>query len=88
VDRKKNMIQRAGGTVSVSEVEETLKPHGAVFDAAVAEGRPRRHHREARGAVPRAAVRIHGTGADRVSRELSAPFRRHDAEALLPIGAP
>jgi carnitine-CoA ligase len=35
VDRKKDMIKRAGENVSASEVEETLKQHGAVFDAAV-----------------------------------------------------
>ncbi len=36
VDRKKDMIKRAGENVSASEVEETLKQHPAVFDAAVA----------------------------------------------------
>lgn len=35
VDRKKDMIKRAGENVSASEVEETLKRHPAVFDAAV-----------------------------------------------------
>jgi crotonobetaine/carnitine-CoA ligase len=35
VDRKKDMIKRAGENVSASEVEETLKEHPAVFDAAV-----------------------------------------------------
>jgi carnitine-CoA ligase len=35
VDRKKDMIKRAGLNVSASEVEETLKQHAAVFDAAV-----------------------------------------------------
>ena len=35
VDRKKDMLKRAGENVSASEVEETLKQHGAVFDAAV-----------------------------------------------------
>ena len=35
VDRKKDMIKRAGENVSASEVEETLKQHSAVFDAAV-----------------------------------------------------
>jgi crotonobetaine/carnitine-CoA ligase len=35
VDRKKDMIKRAGENVSTSEVEETLKQHPAVFDAAV-----------------------------------------------------
>jgi crotonobetaine/carnitine-CoA ligase len=35
VDRKKDMIKRAGENVSASEVEETLKTHPAVFDAAV-----------------------------------------------------
>ncbi|MBI1846926.1 MAG: AMP-binding protein [Candidatus Rokubacteria bacterium] len=35
VDRKKDMIKRAGENVSASEVEETLKAHPAVFDAAV-----------------------------------------------------
>jgi crotonobetaine/carnitine-CoA ligase len=35
VDRKKDMIKRAGENVSASEVEETLKLHPAVFDAAV-----------------------------------------------------
>ena len=35
VDRKKDMIKRAGENVSASEVEETLKQHAAVFDAAV-----------------------------------------------------
>jgi crotonobetaine/carnitine-CoA ligase len=35
VDRKKDMIKRAGENVSASEVEETLKQHPAVFDAAV-----------------------------------------------------
>src|SRR6266542_3103548 len=34
VDRKKDMIKRAGENVSASEVEETLKQHPAVFDAA------------------------------------------------------
>ena len=36
VDRKKDMIRRAGENISASEVEETLKQHAAVFDAAVA----------------------------------------------------
>jgi crotonobetaine/carnitine-CoA ligase len=35
VDRKKDMIKRAGENVSASEVEEILKQHPAVFDAAV-----------------------------------------------------
>jgi crotonobetaine/carnitine-CoA ligase len=35
VDRKKDMIKRAGENVSASEVEETLKQHPAVFDAVV-----------------------------------------------------
>ncbi len=35
VDRKKDMIKRAGENVSASEVEETLKQHPAVVDAAV-----------------------------------------------------
>lgn len=35
VDRKKDMIKRAGENVSASEVEETLKQHAVVFDAAV-----------------------------------------------------
>jgi len=35
VDRKKDMIKRAGENVSASEVEATLKQHPAVFDAAV-----------------------------------------------------
>jgi carnitine-CoA ligase len=35
VDRKKDIIKRAGENVSASEVEETLKQHPAVFDAAV-----------------------------------------------------
>jgi crotonobetaine/carnitine-CoA ligase len=35
VDRKKDMIKRAGENVSASEVEEALKLHPAVFDAAV-----------------------------------------------------
>ena len=35
VDRKKDMIKRAGENVSASEVEEALKQHPAVFDAAV-----------------------------------------------------
>jgi len=35
VDRRKDMIKRAGENVSASEVEETLKQHPAVFDAAV-----------------------------------------------------
>jgi crotonobetaine/carnitine-CoA ligase len=35
VDRKKDMIKRAGENVSASEVEETLRQHDAVFDAAV-----------------------------------------------------
>jgi len=34
IDRKKDMIKRAGENVSASEVEETLKRHPAVFDAA------------------------------------------------------
>jgi len=35
VDRKKDMIKRAGENVSASEVEEALKQHPSVFDAAV-----------------------------------------------------
>jgi crotonobetaine/carnitine-CoA ligase len=35
VDRRKDMIKRAGENVSASEVEEALKQHPAVFDAAV-----------------------------------------------------
>ena len=35
VDRKKDMIKRAGENVSASEVEETLRQHATVFDAAV-----------------------------------------------------
>jgi crotonobetaine/carnitine-CoA ligase len=35
VDRKKDMIKRAGENVSATEVEEALKQHAAVFDAAV-----------------------------------------------------
>jgi len=35
VDRKKDMIKRAGENVSASEVEETLRQHPAVFDAAI-----------------------------------------------------
>jgi crotonobetaine/carnitine-CoA ligase len=35
VDRKHDLIKRAGENVSASEVEETLKQHPAVFDAAV-----------------------------------------------------
>jgi len=35
VDRKTDMIKRAGENVSASEVEEVLKAHPAVFDAAV-----------------------------------------------------
>lgn len=35
VDRKREMIKRAGENVSASEVEETLKQHPAVFDCAV-----------------------------------------------------
>jgi carnitine-CoA ligase len=34
-DRKKDMIKRAGENISASEVEEALKQHPAVFDAAV-----------------------------------------------------
>jgi crotonobetaine/carnitine-CoA ligase len=36
VDRKKDVIKRAGENVSASEVEEALKQHPAVFDASVA----------------------------------------------------
>jgi crotonobetaine/carnitine-CoA ligase len=35
VDRTKDLIKRAGENVSASEVEETLRQHAAVFDAAV-----------------------------------------------------
>jgi crotonobetaine/carnitine-CoA ligase len=35
VDRKKDMIKRSGENVSASEVEETLKQHPVVLDAAV-----------------------------------------------------
>ena len=35
VDRRKDMIKRAGENVSASEVEEALKQHAAIFDAAV-----------------------------------------------------
>jgi crotonobetaine/carnitine-CoA ligase len=38
VDRKRDIIRRAGENVSASEVEETLKQHPAVFDAAAVAG--------------------------------------------------
>src|SRR5260370_30573045 len=38
VDRKKDMIKRAGENVSASEVEETLRHHPSVFDPAVVGG--------------------------------------------------